>query len=473
MSTTLHDTSILHDASTSPRRGGTTGARTARLDGSEHGISRRFLSGTLLLITSSLGCQLLAMAAVPVLTQLYSPADFGTLGVFLALFAPLSAIVGFKYENAIPLPRDDRDAIRLMIASAVIILVFTGVVSLLVFLLGGVVARTFRTPLLTNYLWILPWAVLFSGCHTTISFWNLRKRQFGSVASSRAAETVGRVVTECSLGLTSWQPFGLLAAQCLSKAYAASVLTLQLPWQMLREQGFQWPAVWASAKSYRQFPLLAVPSTIVESIAASIPCLLLPILFGPVEAGLFLMAQRLLSWPISLFGHTISQVYYSELSCCDVSAAEKRRLFYRLSVLMATGSAMIGILFLTAPLWCGWILGDRWSSVGTIIAVLTPMLFGHLVVCPFNQVPYAYAKQNLLLHLNLARLILSVLVFTVGWAASLSATSCIFAFSVTVFAISVIQWAMVKSLLRNDLPSQANRVLPETCLSNSDCGAPI
>jgi O-antigen/teichoic acid export membrane protein len=416
-----------------------------RRTGRPTGLARRFLHGTLSLVVVTLGCQLVAVAFSPLLTRLYAPADFGVLGVFMAIYSPLLAVSALRYECAIPLPRDDRDALSVLVLSAVLAFAFAGVLGLVLIFVAAPLATAFRFPTLEKYLWVLPFAVLFGAWYSALSYWNLRRKQYGQVATSRAAETLGRVCTECSLGFGGWQPAGLLAAQGLAKTYATLVLARRLPWHALRLRRGHFAQMAAAARMHRRFPTMAVPSTVANTVSGNLPCLLMPLLFGPVQAGFFLVGQRLASWPVTLFGQAIAQVFYSELSSHDISQLAKRRMFYRVSLLLTLASLGVGAVFLAAPLWCGLLLGDRWQSAGATVAALTPMLVGQLIVSPLSMAYYANGKQHILLMLDGARVVLTASVFAVSWLAGLSAAHCILAFSLSLAAIYVAHWWMLAS----------------------------
>ncbi len=60
------------------------------------------------LVTGTAFGQLIVLAASPLVTRLYTPADFGVLGVFSAFLGILGIAVTLRYELAIPLPRTTR-----------------------------------------------------------------------------------------------------------------------------------------------------------------------------------------------------------------------------------------------------------------------------------------------------------------------------------------------------------------------------
>ena len=75
--------------------------------------------------------QLIPIFITPILTQFFSPEQFGVYGLFVSIYTILGVISSGKYDMAIMLPKNKKDSINIL----VICLVFSLVFSLLVLLL--------------------------------------------------------------------------------------------------------------------------------------------------------------------------------------------------------------------------------------------------------------------------------------------------------------------------------------------------
>ena len=82
--------------------GGLQGCLTFRLSS-----SRR---GALAIFGGTAGGQALALVSVPVLTRLYSPANFGGFNVLSSLVAIVGTVAALRFELAVPLPEREQDA---------------------------------------------------------------------------------------------------------------------------------------------------------------------------------------------------------------------------------------------------------------------------------------------------------------------------------------------------------------------------
>ncbi len=69
------------------------------------------LRDVLRLMTGTVGGRLIALAAMPLVTRLYSPQDFALLAVYLATVSLIGAIACLRFDVAIPVAQDDGDAI--------------------------------------------------------------------------------------------------------------------------------------------------------------------------------------------------------------------------------------------------------------------------------------------------------------------------------------------------------------------------
>ena len=87
--------------------------------------------------TGTIFSQLLNIITIPILTRLYSPADFGLLGIFTAVLTVIMTFISFRYEYAIPVPKDTENAAHLLVLCIVSICSVSLVLSVLLLLFGS------------------------------------------------------------------------------------------------------------------------------------------------------------------------------------------------------------------------------------------------------------------------------------------------------------------------------------------------
>ena len=85
------------------------------------------------LFTGSAIANLILIITLPILTRLYSKEDFGLFQLFTSTVLTLSVISSFKYEMTIILPKSSKISKKLTSVSLILLIFFTGVVSILLF----------------------------------------------------------------------------------------------------------------------------------------------------------------------------------------------------------------------------------------------------------------------------------------------------------------------------------------------------
>ncbi len=119
--------------------------------------------------------QAIPVLVSPILSRIYSPDDFGILALFMAISIVISVISTGRYELAIMLPEEKRDASNIL-ALAVILTFFTSIVTLiLILILKGFIADFFDEPGIENWLYLIPLVVLFTGTYNTFNYWSTRR----------------------------------------------------------------------------------------------------------------------------------------------------------------------------------------------------------------------------------------------------------------------------------------------------------
>src|SRR5690606_25111987 len=117
--------------------------------------------------------QLLALLASPLLSRLYSPDDFGTLGVYASILGVLAVAANMRYELAIPLSEDDTVASNTLALSLLLTATLTIVLTLLVLGFSDQLVSLVGTPALRKFTFLIPIGVAAIGTYTALNYWAL------------------------------------------------------------------------------------------------------------------------------------------------------------------------------------------------------------------------------------------------------------------------------------------------------------
>lgn len=138
------------------------------------------------------------------------------------------------------------------------------------------------------------------------------------------------------------------------------------------------------AVRYKRFPLYSTWEGLLNTAGTQLPPLIFAIFFGPAVAGLYSLANRVLSIPMSLIGSAIGQVFLS-------NAAEARRngtlgtLVLNLHTKLAhLGLAPALLLALTGPDLFAFVFGANWRQAGEFARWMAPWLYFVFTLSPLS-----------------------------------------------------------------------------------------
>lgn len=364
-------------------------------------------SGTLTIVAGAGAAQIITVISIPILTRLYSPADYGVLSVATSILFVLISVTCLRYEFAIPLPEDDVEAanvVALALTANVAMSVFAGV---LAWLLGPWLAAIFGLSPLGPFLILLAVAQFGGGVTSIFINWALRTRDFSAVAVNRLTQSVAMVAVQIVLGLARLAAQGLFLGAVIGSV-AGSTRLARGAWRS-QAQAFRAvsvSAMLAAAKRYRRFPIFSSWSALLGALGVRAPLLLLVAFYGIEVGGQYALAERVLYLPLTLVAGAVGQVFVADAARLvreDPDALPQlfRRTTWSLARLALVPAILIAIL---APLTTGLIFGEEWRDAGLYVAILVPMFAVTFVATSTGNVLYIVERQGLHLIREILRL---------------------------------------------------------------------
>jgi lipopolysaccharide exporter len=328
--------------------------------------------------------QLLLVLAMPVLTRLYTPADYGALAVYSSTLTVLLVLSSLRYELAIPLPETDEIAASLLALTFLLPAGTTAIVSLLVWLAGDAFIAAVNVPALRPYRWLVPLGFLGAGSYQTLLYWAIRRREFGRVARTKLRQGVGQVVTQVALGFARVGAPGLLIGDVIGRVAGGGGLALlalrERPHARVTRAGMV-----AVAVRYRRFPLLTTWSGLLNIGSLQLPSILFSAGFGAAAAGLYALSYKMLVLPTMLVAQAVGQVFLSRAAAVAREPERLRRLTERTTLtLFACGLPVFGALALGGPELFAAVMGRQWEQAGRYAQVLAPWFAVWLVSNPLS-----------------------------------------------------------------------------------------
>ncbi|NNC75236.1 MAG: lipopolysaccharide biosynthesis protein [Acidimicrobiia bacterium] len=341
--------------------------------------------------------QLIALAAYPFLTRLYTTDQFGVLTVYSSALAILVVVASFRYELAIPLSEEDGEGFDTLVLSLAILLGFSSLTAVVVVAMPDQIATVLGSDGVRPYLWLLPIGVLGAGLFQALSFWAIRVGSFTSIARAKVFQGFGLAGTQLIAGVVSGATAWLVVGDVVGRAAGSGRLGSLVLSSDVRGDGVPgWGRLRSVAHRYRRFPAYSMFAGLLNSAGLRVPALLIVAQYGLTTGGQFGLTLLVLAVPITLVSRSVSQVYLSEAArLARTSHGELKRLFQATAVrLAAIGVVPVAVLVIAGPWLFETVFGAEWRVSGELARALSPMLFGQFVVAPLAHTLTVLERQS-------------------------------------------------------------------------------
>lgn len=355
----------------------------------------RFVRQVAILASGTAVAHLLTIGALPLLTRLYTPGEFGVLGIFVALSSILGVVANWRYEIAIPLPESDERAANLTVVALLCGLITSMMTALVVFAFSDHIAGIARLSGVAAYLWWLPIGVLFTAAYAVFQYWATRNRAFTRIARTRVEQAVGGVGTQLISGWLGFGTIGLILGQVINNG-AGFVGLGRRAW---RENKPLFASVTVSemksvAREYDRFPKYSVVESFANVSAVQIPLILIGSFAASTEVGYLMLGMRLMQAPVGLIGASISQVFFGQ-AVVDYREGKLPILLEKtLAALLKAGVGPLMFAGIVSPSVFALLFGSEWQRAGELVAWMTPWFILQFLVQPVSMVLHVTSNQR-------------------------------------------------------------------------------
>lgn len=374
-----------------------------------------FARNVIKLIGGSFVGQLLLFLALPLISRLYIPEQFGVVQAALSILT-LQLIVGtFRLEIAVLTVDEEhlddlfRCAWWITALSGCFILVVCAIVTTF---------SNFQIGKESLVLVLIPILGVIAGWNQLALYYGLRKLAFGSNASSKILQPIGYSAIAIGAGAIQPSVVGLLISDGVGRTcsliYLIKVLSINL-------QRLRFPSMTLlknTIQSHRELVGMGLLASLVSAAGSGFTALILLWIFGAYEAGQFAMAERLIGAPLALFTSAISQVFIAQLSkAISTSDYNAARIYYRkiLRFQVITSFPIYAALFFLVPAVTEFFLGDEWQYVDSYIRALSIFYICSYITNPLNMILTVLGKQRTQLLWDSFRLILAAVTWGGIW----------------------------------------------------------
>ena len=334
--------------------------------------------------------QLITIIVSPLLTRLYTPAEFGEFGLFIAIVALLSLLSTLRYETAIIQAKDTEEAKQITLGSIGLSLIFSIVLMLMIFLFGKSILRIFQLNITYNWIYLIPIYIFSTGIYQTLMYWLNRVTKYGEMSRNRVLNASLTGVGNISMAYFRFGSLGLILGNTIGQVISSLILLLKFFRGGIK---IELSRIIATLRFYLNFPKFDLPAALFNVASQQLPNVILVPLFGVANAGIFYLIQRVFLKPITLISGSIGSVFrqkatelYHNNESTETYFLKTAKTLFIISfiptvLLMVLAESIFSLLF-----------GEKWISAGRYAAILAPMYMLKFIVSPLTYMFYIKNK---------------------------------------------------------------------------------
>lgn len=383
-------------------------------------VRSEFAANVLRLMTGTTLSQVITFMAMPLLSRLFSPEEFGIYAFYTSLITLLVVFSTGRYELAIPLPKEKSDALQILLLSFLILTGFSTFVFLLVLLFNQPLVDFLGRPALQNWLYLLPVFVFFTGAYNIFTLWFHRLKQFGAAANSKVHLSLWENILNLLFGFKkngfdfssvlsqikslfiqknvilslnnigfNGLLFGRLSGLIVSNFY----FILKLNRSDFNEKFNKHKAI-ELAKKHSDFPKINMFHAASDELKNSGLSFTILYFFMESVLGLYNQTYRLLRAPLGIIGSAFGHVFFQEAAELSYNKKAIRPLISStMTKLFWIALPLFTAVFFLSPWFFKMFLGEKWSEVGIYAQYMTPWLFVNFILSPISHVAIVVGKQ--------------------------------------------------------------------------------
>jgi O-antigen/teichoic acid export membrane protein len=346
------------------------------------------------LISGTALASIINFLSLPVLARIYSVEDFGHFQLLFSLITIFGVISCLKYEMTLTLPEDKARSDNLFFVS---ILVLTGFTGILYFLLTGfgkeVLSLYNAEHLIASGQWITP-AVFSLGLYELMNYVFMRNKAFGKIAKYRVLQVSLIQASAIVMGLHSPSFEKLIFSFIIGNMVISLLMIIK---SNLSLSNISLSSLSDAAYSYRKFPLINMPMTLVNTFSMQLPVFMLSVYFSSEIVGYYMMASRILTAPMQFISRSVGRVYYKEAADSIRESKQKivRTFNNTVSRIAKLGLIPSAVVIVFAPILIKWFLGDEWTAAGTFMQIMMPWIFFQFVNMPVSTTFSVVNRQEI------------------------------------------------------------------------------
>ncbi|HHP7502469.1 TPA: type 8 capsular polysaccharide synthesis protein Cap8K [Staphylococcus aureus] len=367
----------------------------------------KFIGDSFLMILSSGIAQVILIITTPIITRLYSPAEFGEFTIFSNIAMILIPIINARYDLLIVNAKNDRNANILSQISFLISLLI-----LLILIPLFAISAWLYPNFILDFIFIIIMLFLVSLTNIFTNYLN-KERKYKVLSLINVFRAGSMALLQIIFGLLALGSLGLIIGFSLS--YIAGITlgykTFKKHFNIVKDKE-ETKELFLENKNQLVY---STPSILLNSLSFSVVVFFIGILYTNTEVGIYGMAIRVLGIPVTIISLGLSKIFMQQANDYYIEHGNFRNLLLKFSSTLVIVSIILYVpLYLFSEELVNILLGHGWVDAIIVIKIVIPLFVIRLIVSTVSLSVIVLQKQQLELILQALFLIGATATFVIS-----------------------------------------------------------
>jgi O-antigen/teichoic acid export membrane protein len=373
-----------------------------------------FSRNVLTLMTGTTIAQAIPIAISPILTRIYTPADFGVFAIFLAITTIFGSISNARYELAIMLPEKDEDAINIVALGFLITLLMSTILFIIIVLFQDYFIKLLNNQEIGIWLYFVPITVLFIGLFNVLNYFNNRKKNYKDIANATIIKSIALSIVQVAIGFLKNGASGLISGQIIAQLFANVKLLKNIIKDKKLVSNISKEKMKTLAKRYINFPKFSMWAIFANTLSIHLTNVLISSFYSVATLGFYSLVQKVLGMPTALIGGSIGQVFFQEATKEKELTGKATKSFNTtVKKLIIIGVPVFSILYFIVEDIFAFVFGEEWRIAGQYAKIVIPLFFIRFISSSLSVSLVVFEKQQSELYINLILILIILLLVSV------------------------------------------------------------
>jgi O-antigen/teichoic acid export membrane protein len=373
-------------------------------------LKSNYLKNITTLMVGTTIAQAVPILISPLLTRLYSPDNFGQVALIMSISSILTVFATCRYEMAIILPKETKDALSLVMLIFILSLVFAIALTIVIFIFNNQICQLLKNDKIANWLYFIPIFVFITSIYRGFYFYSNRESFYKHISYSRIAQVFIQSSFKVGTGFLSFKVAGLLGGNLIGHIASTFLLGSKIVKNEKENiQSIKKQDIVRQAVNYKQFPKYLLVSHSIGTINLEIPIIFISKFFSSIIVGYYSLSKRIVALPTQFIAKAVGDVFRQKASDEYRKNGQFDKLFLKtILTLFLISLIPFIILYLYCPFLFSLIFGENWRIAGEYAQILSVTAFIGFVSTPVDKCAIIVGNTQYILIWHVLKLVLNL-----------------------------------------------------------------